>query len=195
LEAIAWRFRTGAPWRDIPSELGAWQSIWERHRRWSTDGRYAAMFAAVRAHSGAGDLDLAASIRRASVPISMPPVREPRTTQGAQSNYMNLAGEPADHALGRSRGGWTTKVQALVDASCAPLMMTLTAGQSGDNPQLAPLVAHYTATGARGFRLLADKAYSHDSTRRSISTATPSNAALTASSTGAASPPATTNTR
>ena len=44
-------------------------------------------------------------------------------------------------------------------------MMTLTAGQSGDNPQLAPLVAHYTATGARGFRLLADKAYSHDSTR------------------------------
>lgn len=95
----------------------------------------------------------------------MPPERDPRTTQGARSNYMNLAGEPADHALGRSRGGWTTKIHALIDASCAPLMMTLTAGQAGDNPQLAPLVAHYTETGARGFRLLADKAYSHDSTR------------------------------
>jgi putative transposase len=49
LEAIAWRFRTGSPWRDLPADFGAWQSIWERHRRWSTDGTYAAMFAAVRA--------------------------------------------------------------------------------------------------------------------------------------------------
>jgi putative transposase len=52
LEAIAWRFRTGSPWRDLPAEFGAWQSIWERHRRWSTDGTYAAMFAAVRAQTG-----------------------------------------------------------------------------------------------------------------------------------------------
>jgi len=51
LEAIAWRFRTGSPWRDLPAEFGAWQSVWERHRRWSTDGTYAAMFAAVRAAS------------------------------------------------------------------------------------------------------------------------------------------------
>lgn len=49
LEAIAWRFRTGSPWRDLPTEFGAWQSVWERHRRWSTDGTYVKMFAAVRA--------------------------------------------------------------------------------------------------------------------------------------------------
>jgi putative transposase len=52
LEGICWRFRTGSPWRDLPGEFGAWQSVWERHRRWSTDGTYAAMFAAVRAESG-----------------------------------------------------------------------------------------------------------------------------------------------
>jgi putative transposase len=50
LEAIGWRFRTGAPWRDVLAELGAWQSVWERHRRWSVHGTYAAIFAAVRAH-------------------------------------------------------------------------------------------------------------------------------------------------
>jgi putative transposase len=49
LEAIAWRFRTGAPWRDLPVEFGAWQSVWERHRRWSVDGTYREMFAVVRA--------------------------------------------------------------------------------------------------------------------------------------------------
>ena len=63
LEAIAWRFRTGAPWRDVPTELGAWQSVWERHRRWSIDGTYAAIFAAVRAHSEVDvDPDVAALV-------------------------------------------------------------------------------------------------------------------------------------
>ena len=74
----------------------------------------------------------------------MPPARDPRTTQGALSNYMNPVDEPVDHALGRSRGGWTTKIHALVDARCAPLVVTLTAGQAGDNPQLPPLLLRHT---------------------------------------------------
>lgn len=58
LEAIAWRFRTGSPWRDLPEEFGAWQSIWERHRRWSTDGTYARMFARVRSDAASDDRGL-----------------------------------------------------------------------------------------------------------------------------------------
>lgn len=60
LEGIVWRFRTGSPWRDLPVEFGAWQSVWERHRRWSSDGTYAQMFAAVRAGVGADDDELQA---------------------------------------------------------------------------------------------------------------------------------------
>ena len=55
LEGIAWRFRTGSPWRDLPEQFGKFQSVWERHHRWSTDGTYARMFAAVRAHAGDED--------------------------------------------------------------------------------------------------------------------------------------------
>lgn len=55
LEAIAWRFRTGSPWRDVPPEFGAWQSIWERHRRWSIDGTYAAMLSVIHAVGGSGE--------------------------------------------------------------------------------------------------------------------------------------------
>jgi hypothetical protein len=40
LEAILWRYRTGCPWRDLPSEFGPWQTLWKRHRRWSADGVY-----------------------------------------------------------------------------------------------------------------------------------------------------------
>jgi transposase len=48
LEGIAWRFRTGTPWRDLPDDFGAWQSVWKRHRLWSTDGTYEKIFATVR---------------------------------------------------------------------------------------------------------------------------------------------------
>jgi putative transposase len=58
LEAIAWRFRTGAPWRDVPTEFGPWQTLWKRHRRWSTDGTYQEIFAHVLAARAAdGTLD------------------------------------------------------------------------------------------------------------------------------------------
>jgi putative transposase len=49
LEGIIWRYRTGSPWRDVPDHFGAWQSVWERHRRWSDDGTYVRIFAVVRA--------------------------------------------------------------------------------------------------------------------------------------------------
>lgn len=52
LEGIAWRFRTGSPWRDLPDAFGAYQSVWQRHRLWSTDGTYERMFAAVSEQAG-----------------------------------------------------------------------------------------------------------------------------------------------
>lgn len=42
---------------------------------------------------------------------------------------MNLYDEPADHAIGRSRGGLTTKIHALVDGNGRPLVL-LVAGSS-----------------------------------------------------------------
>jgi len=58
LEAIAWRFRTGSPWRDVPADFGPWQTMWKRHRRWSTDGTYQAVFERVLGdRAAAGKLD------------------------------------------------------------------------------------------------------------------------------------------
>ena len=77
-----------------------------------------------------------------------------------------MPGEPPDHALGRSRGGLSTKVHALSDLTCTPVLALLTAGQAGDNPMLATLVRALADGGnEQDFRLLADKAYSHPSTR------------------------------
>lgn len=62
LEGIIWRYRAGAPWRDLPDEFGVYQSVWERHRRWSTDGTYQAMLAAVQQAGDLGEGDVAAII-------------------------------------------------------------------------------------------------------------------------------------
>lgn len=40
LEAICWRFRTGSPWRDLPAEFPAWQTVWWRFDRWTKDGTW-----------------------------------------------------------------------------------------------------------------------------------------------------------
>jgi transposase len=38
LDGIFWITRTGAPWRDLPEELGNWNSVYQQFRRWSLEG-------------------------------------------------------------------------------------------------------------------------------------------------------------
>ncbi|MFC5994320.1 IS5 family transposase [Pseudonocardia hispaniensis] len=40
LNAVFWRTRCGAPWRDLPKSYGSWKTIYNRHRRWSADGTW-----------------------------------------------------------------------------------------------------------------------------------------------------------
>ena len=40
VEGIIYRFRTGVAWRDLPAEFGPWQTVWKRHKRFSTDGTW-----------------------------------------------------------------------------------------------------------------------------------------------------------
>ena len=48
--------------------------------------------------------------------------------------------EPGDHALGRSRGGFSTKLHLLCDRHGHPLHFHLTAGQDHETTALAPLL-------------------------------------------------------
>lgn len=63
IEAIVWKYRTGAPWRDLPAEFGPFQTVWKRHNRWSKDGTYERLLGAVQAEAdAAGGLDWITSV-------------------------------------------------------------------------------------------------------------------------------------
>jgi transposase len=66
--------------------------------------------------------------------------------------------------MGRSRGGLTTKIHALVDANGLPIALKLSEGQAHDGKSAADMLE---ALGA-GQILLADRAYDSDALRRTL---------------------------
>ncbi len=44
IEAVLWICRTGAPWRDLPEDLGNWHTVFTRYNRWSKKGHWGKIF-------------------------------------------------------------------------------------------------------------------------------------------------------
>ena len=44
---MVWKYRTGAPWRDVPERFGKWNSIYKRFNRWAADGTWEGLLAEV----------------------------------------------------------------------------------------------------------------------------------------------------
>jgi transposase len=58
VNAIRWRLKTGAPWRDVPAVYGPWETVYSRFRRWRRAGVWDRILAALQADADArGDLD------------------------------------------------------------------------------------------------------------------------------------------
>ncbi len=63
LEAIIWRTRTGSPWRDLPADFPAFQTVWYRFDLWAKDGTLDAVLKALQGHAHAsGDLEWVVSV-------------------------------------------------------------------------------------------------------------------------------------
>lgn len=85
-----------------------------------------------------------------------------------------MAGEPADHALGRSRGGFGTKLHLVVTCDGVPLAATLTPGEKSECQQVAPALRRVRLRRAgrpgrprtRPRALAGDKGYSFSTVRQ-----------------------------
>lgn len=80
--------------------------------------------------------------------------------------------EPEDHGLGRSRGGFSTKIHLACEQGQKPLSLLFTAGQRGDSPQFEPVLEAIRVPKVGGgrprrrpLRVRGDKAYSSRANR------------------------------
>ena len=56
VNAVMWRLKTGAPWRDIPERYGSWKTIYNRFARWAKRGVWERVFKALRIGDDVGSL-------------------------------------------------------------------------------------------------------------------------------------------
>ena len=47
VEAVIWKFRAGAPWRDLPERFGDWKNVHKRFSRWAVRGVWENLFKAL----------------------------------------------------------------------------------------------------------------------------------------------------
>lgn len=145
VEAVLWIVRVGAPWRDLPKDFGKWNSVFQRFRRWVRSGVFDQLFEALSA-----DADFEYVIVDGTI------VRVHQHGSGAR-------GGTRTQAIGRSRGGLTTKIVALVDALGNLVRFVLLPGQRHDSVGVAPLLTDLDFAA-----LLADKAFDSDGFRTEL---------------------------
>jgi len=139
IEAIYFMTRTGCQWRLLPEKYGYWRAIHRRYKRWSDKGIWKDLMAFV------GDPDDQEFMIDSTI------VRAHACSAGYKKN------DEENLALGRSKGGFTTKIHALVDGLGNPIKFLLTPGQRHDITQAAILTEEIHDSA-----ILGDKGYDAD---------------------------------
>src|SRR6201987_6127076 len=139
LNGIFWVLRSGAPWRDLPDIFGTYTTCHNRFVRWRRAGVWGKIMNAL-----AGAHDAAVQMIDTSIV---------RVHQHGACITRNRR-----QSMGRSRGGLTSKIHAVVDTNGLPVRLALTAGEAHDN-RLAGILLSPLKSGSM---LLADRGYDAD---------------------------------
>ena len=118
INGILWVLHTGSPWRDVPERYGKWQTVYNRFRRWINENLWDRIYDKL-----IGQADAIGRIDRSLWCVDGTIVRAHRSASG-----MLPQSEEFDelNAVGRSRGGYSTKLHVLTDANGNLLSWTAT---------------------------------------------------------------------
>lgn len=137
LEAVWYVTRSGCQWRLLPLYYGCWRAIHKRFKSWSETG----VIEGFLRH-------LTKEYDREFIMIDSTIIRAHPCSAGYKKNQQDR------EALGRSKGGFTPKIHAVVDSLGQALRFSLTPGQRHDINQASALIQNF-----EGAHVIADKGY------------------------------------
>jgi transposase len=121
INAILWLLRTGAPWRDLPERYGSWKTVASRFYRWQRAEIWPRILGRLQQQADAdGQLDWSLHFVDGTI------VRAHQHAAGARRPKDT---EHADEGLGRSQGGFSTKIHLRAEGGGKPIAFLITAGQ------------------------------------------------------------------
>ena len=144
INAVWYVAKTGIPWRDLPERFGKWDTVYHRFNEWSKKGVWQRIFAAVQ------DPDLEWLMIDSTV------IR-------AHHHAAGMNGGDDDQDLGRSRGGFGTKLHLAVDSLGNPVELHLSPGQDADIRHAEKLLGDH-----RPEAVLGDKGYDSDAFAQAV---------------------------
>ena len=144
-EGILYRLRTGIPWRDLPLTFGKWGSVFNLFNEWSAKGLLQELFKTMTKYGDSEWLFIDGSI-----------VKAHQDSAGARS--------VEDEAIGRSRGGKSTKIHLAVDSGGLPIHFELSGGQVNDIVHAENLISKSPLSD----NVIADKGYDSEKLRAFI---------------------------
>ena len=176
INGILWILRTGAPWRDLPDRYGKWNSVYTRFKNWRRDGTWTRVFATLLdERDDAGQIDhelwcIDGTITRAAR-CAGGALRQPGHPPCLDEGLPTQVEEPQDHALGYSRGGFSTKIHLVCDSHGTVLGIHVTPGQRHESKAFEPTMQRISLPRRRGRHrwpkgLAGDKGYSYPGIRR-----------------------------
>ena len=153
-EALLYVARTGIPWRDLPGEFGQWSAVYNRFNRWTHTGRFESLFVAMTITPGCE------GIGRVFADSTI--VRAHQHSAGARKKK---DAAPGDEAIGRSRGGLTTKIMVVATDEDSAVVVSLEPGQANDCPLLMPALEEARELVGPIDEVVGDKGFDSDKNR------------------------------
>ncbi|MCO3750528.1 MAG: IS5 family transposase [Pseudomonas sp.] len=151
LNAILYVAEHGCKWRGLPKRFGNWHTIYTRMNRWTKAGVLDRVFEQLQANQIVRVKLEAVSLDSTSVKV------HPDGTGAPKKN--------GPQAIGKSRGGWNTKIHLVAADARTALTFSLSPGQAHDAPAGRELLRRM-GTQAQPLHLLMDRAYEGNETRQ-----------------------------
>ena len=161
LNGVLWVLSVGGSWRDIPESFGKWQTIYSRFRRWVREGLWDKIW-----NNLLRRIDRNRKIARKLWSVDGSVVRAHRSAAGGSRKSTRNG---VENGLGRSRGGYSTKIHIVCEPKGIPLGVTVTHGQKSEAPEFPNVMdaipIKLYRKSQRPKALAGDKAYSSKAIR------------------------------